>query len=220
MIKLAIFDLDGTLLDTINSIAYYVNKTFQNHGIDTVTPDECNYFAGNGAKLLVKRALEARSAYDEDSFPQLLAEYKAAYDTNPTYLTDVFPGIRELLCSLRDNGIKIAVLSNKPDFATKSVVSHFFGDIFDEVLGGRDGVALKPDPSAALDILKGFSVSADEVAFIGDTATDIETGKNMGAKLSIGVLWGFRPESELRLAGADVVVSSANQILSEVLAVD
>ncbi len=220
MIKCCIFDLDGTLLDTINSIAYFVNKTFQNHGIDTVTAEECNYFAGNGAKLLVKRALTARGAYDEESFSAILEEYKAAYDANPTYLTDAFPGIRELLASLKSNGVKIAVLSNKPDFATKSVVKHFFGDIFDVVLGGRDGVPLKPDPRAALDILKGFSVSADEVAFIGDTSTDIETGKNLGAKRTIGVLWGFRPEKELKDAGANVIVSSAEQILTEVLSVD
>ncbi len=220
MIKCCIFDLDGTLLDTINSIAYFVNKTFQNHGIDSVTPAECNYFAGNGAKTLIKRALESKGRFDEASFPEILTEYKAAYDASPTYLTEAFPGIKELLLSLKEKGVRLAVLSNKPDFATKSIVKHFFGDVFDVVLGGVDGVPLKPNPKAALDIISAFSVKPEETAFIGDTSTDIETGKNMGAKKSIGVLWGFRPESELRESGADVVVSSAEQILSEVTSVD
>ena len=219
MIKCCIFDLDGTLLDTINSIAYYVNKTFQNHGIGTVTAEECNYFAGNGAKTLVKRALESKNSYDENTFPSLLSEYKSAYDANPTHLTEVFSGIRELIISLKEAGLKLVVLSNKPDFATKSIVKHFFGDIFDIVLGGIDGIPLKPEPKAALDVISGFGILPSETAFIGDTATDIETGKNMGAGLSIGVRWGFRPESELLGAGADVIVSKAEEIFAEVLSV-
>lgn len=220
MIKCCIFDLDGTLLDTINSIAYFVNKTFQNHGVDTVTADECKYFAGNGAKTLVKRALESRKSFDEQSFPALLSEYKNAYDANPTYLTEIFPGIAGLLSSLKERKIKLAVLSNKPDFATKSIVKHFFGDIFDIVQGGIDGIPLKPEPKAALDIISGFGILPSETAFVGDTSTDIETGKNMGAKLSVGVRWGFRPESELSGAGADVIVSRAEEIFTEVLSVD
>lgn len=220
MIKCCIFDLDGTLLDTINSIAYYVNKTFKNHGIDPVSADECKYFAGNGAKALVKRALESKGSFDEESFPSLLKEYKDAYDSAPTYLTEPFSGIRELLNSLKERGVKLAVLSNKPDFATKSIVKHFFGDTFDFVQGGIDGVALKPDPKASLDILSAFNVKPRQTAFVGDTSTDIETGKNMGAKLSIGVLWGFRPESELKASGADVIASRPEEILSEVLSVD
>ncbi len=220
MIKCCIFDLDGTLLDTVNSIAHFVNKTFQNHGIDTVTADECKYFAGNGAKTLIKRALESRGAFDGESFPLILTEYKSAYDANPTHLTDAFPGIKELLLSLKERGIKLVVLSNKPDFATKSIVKHFFGDAFDVVAGGTDGVPLKPNPEAALTILKSLSVNPSETAFIGDTATDIETGKNMGAKKKIGVLWGFRPRSELQESGADAIVSQADEILSEVLSVD
>lgn len=220
MIKCCIFDLDGTLLDTINSIAYFVNKTFQNYGISSVTADECKYFAGNGAKTLVKRALEARNSFDEKTFPELLLEYKSSYDASPVYLTEVFPGIRELLKSLLENGVKLVVLSNKPDFATKSIVKHFFGDVFDVVQGGIDGIPLKPNPKAALDIIRQLDITPEETAFIGDTATDIETGKNMGAGLSIGVTWGFRPESELTGSGADLLVSHAEEILSEVTSVD
>ena len=219
MIKCCIFDLDGTVLDTIGTITYYVNEIFRRYGIMPVSEGECNYFAGNGAGVLIERALRSKGLYSEELKNKILPEYKAAYDEAPVYLTRVFPGICELLSELRKRGIKIAVLSNKPDTATKSVVAEFFPDVFDEVIGAVDGVPLKPSPASALSLISRLGVTADEVAWIGDTATDIETAKNLGARLGIGVLWGFRPREELVLAGADVIVDDPSQILREVVSV-
>ena len=188
MIKCCIFDLDGTVLDTIGTITYYVNEVFRRHGIMPVTEGECNYFAGNGAGMLIERALHSKGIFSEEVRDKILPEYKAAYDKAPVYLTRVFPGIAELLSALREKGIKIAVLSNKPDTATKSVVKRFFPDVFDEVIGASDGVPLKPSPISARSLISRLGITPSEVAWIGDTATDIETAKNLGARLSIGVL--------------------------------
>jgi phosphoglycolate phosphatase len=106
--------------------------------------------------------------------------------------------------------VKLAVLSNKPDPTVKQIVEGFFPGIFDIALGGREGVPLKPDPTAALDIISELGFAPDECAWVGDTSTDIETGKNLGARVSVGVLWGFRKRDELVGAGADVVISSAS----------
>lgn len=220
MIKCCIFDLDGTVLDTVKSITYYVNKTFEAHGIDKITVDECKYFAGNGARLLIKRSLASKGIYDEDFLNKILPEYVAAYDSDPWYLTAPFDGIVKLLSDLKSQGIKIAVMSNKPDSTVKIVVPHFFGDVFDIVLGGREGIPLKPDPAAAKEILGSLGISESETAWIGDTSTDIETGKNLNVRLTVGVLWGFRKREELEGAGADVVVSSADEILREVKSID
>lgn len=217
MIRACIFDLDGTILDTITTITYYVNYTLQKYGIDAVTEDECKYFAGNGAKTLIKRALESKGITDEAVFDKVFPDYVEAYDKDSLYLTTPFPGIQKCLVNLREKGIKLAVISNKPDFATKSVVKHFFGDSFDLVFGGIEGVPLKPDPTLAQKVVSELSVNPEEVCWVGDTAVDIETAKNLGAGLSIGVLWGFRKKEELISAGADVIISDVDGIYREVI---
>lgn len=220
MIKCCIFDLDGTILDTITTITYYVNATLEKNGIAPITIDECKYFAGNGARKLIERSLNSKGITDEKTIEKVLAEYVPAYDEAPLYLTDSFPGISDMLRELKNRGIKLAVLSNKPDTAVGGIVEHFFPGIFDDAAGGMDGVPLKPDPTAARGILKRLGISEAETAWIGDTSTDIETGKNLGAALSIGVLWGFRLRDELMEAGADLIVSDPKEIVSGVLAVD
>ena len=220
MIKCCIFDLDGTILNTITTITYFVNETLQKYGIETITEDECKYFAGNGARKLIIRALKSKGITDECLIEKVLTDYNAAYDSDPLYLTDAFPGIKELLVSLSERGIRLAVLSNKPDSTVKSIVKSFFSGMFDDVRGGIEGVPLKPDPDIPLAILSGFGISPENTAWIGDTSTDVETGVNLGAALNIGVLWGFRLREELERAGADVIVSTPEQILSEVIKVD
>ena len=220
MIKCCIFDLDGTILNTITSITYFVNKTLKKYGIDPITEDECKYFAGNGARKLIIRSLASKGITDEAVIETVLADYNAAYDADPLYLTDAFDGIRELLASLAERKIRLAVLSNKPDSTVKSIVKSFFPGVFDEVRGGVEGVPLKPAPDIPLDILKGFGISPENTAWIGDTSTDVETGVNLGAALNIGVLWGFRKRDELEAAGAHVIVSSPDEILREVVRFD
>jgi phosphoglycolate phosphatase len=216
MIKCCIFDLDGTVLDTISTITYFVSETFSKHAISAITEDACKYFAGDGARNLIKRALASKGIEDSLLVDSILAEYIDAYDKNPLHLTRVFTGIEDMLLELKSRGIKLALLSNKPDEAVKNIVSHFFEGIFDEASGAKESVPLKPDPTSAKDILRRLGISESETAFVGDTSTDIKTAKNLGCALSIGVLWGFRERLELCEAGADVTVSSPDGILWEV----
>ena len=216
MIKCCIFDLDGTVLDTITTITYFVNVTLQKWGIKQITIEQGKVFAGNGARKLIERACENDGVTDEKTVDEILASYKKTYDENPLYLTKVFDGIIEMLDELRQRGIKLAILSNKPDDTVRSVVREFFGDRFLYVAGGKDGVPLKPNPDCTREILVELSVNADEVMFVGDTSVDVETGKNMGAGKTVGVLWGFRERAELEGAGADVIVSEPLEILENI----
>lgn len=217
MIKYCIFDLDGTLLNTITTITYYVNSIFKEENITPITEEECKIFIGDGARMLIKRALNSRGIVDDETIRRVLKNYNDAYDRAPLYLTEPYPGIREVVRELSSRGVILGVVSNKPDATTVQIVKEYFKDLFSFVRGGRDGVPLKPSPVAPLEMLSLMGGDTRELAFIGDTAVDIETGKNMGAKLSIGVIWGFRDKAELINAGADVIVSSAEDLMREVL---
>ena len=156
--------------------------------------------------------LTARNCYTEENFNRVFKIYDDAYNSNTTYKTEVYAGIKELLENLKRDDIKIAVMSNKPDFATKSVVYEFFGkDYFDIVLGQRENIPIKPDPYSVNEIINELGVSKDEVIYIGDTSVDMKTGKNAGL-FSVGVLWGFRDEKELIESGADLIISKPNEL--------
>lgn len=213
MIKGCIFDLDGTLLDTVGTIAHYGNYALSTHGYRAAPVDSYRYFAGNGAKKLVERMLIYANAYTEDAFSRVYATYMQAYDASPLHLTRPFDGIDALLVRLRSCGVKTAVLSNKPDSAARPIVSHFFGDAFSYVTGARDGVALKPAPDGACAIMDALSLRPEETLFIGDTGVDMETGKNAGLR-PVGCLWGFRDEEELRTCGAEYIVRHPNEIIT------
>ena len=216
MIRCCIFDLDGTLLDTLPTIKYHLNSNLAAYGLPPATDEDTKIYIGDGAYQLIYRAFTARGVSDPDVIAKALIEYKAAYDASPYYLTTVYDGIEELLDGLTVSGVTLAVLSNKPDLAAGLVVDRFLPDRFVLVRGGRDGVALKPDPAAALDMLAELGFSPDECAFVGDTSVDITTGGNMGAALSLGVLWGFRDRAELADAGADIIVEKACDILDAI----
>ncbi len=216
-IKYCIFDLDGTLLNTLGTIRYYLNKTLSDAGLNGVGEDECRAFVGDGARLLVTRALESKGITDADVIASLLDKYVKAYDCEPLYLTEPYPGITEALAALKKGGIKLGVVSNKPDFATRSVVQAFFGDAFLCVRGGMDGVRLKPAPDAPLALLSMMGGTPEECAFIGDTSVDMRTAKNMTAALSVGVAWGFREREELYQNGADTVVENGEQLTRAIL---
>ncbi len=217
MIKAFIFDLDGTLLDTLSTITYYVNKTLQSEGFSPITEDECRYFVGNGPEMLIRRALISRGCSDGEYALELLGKYKSNYDVSPLYLTAPFPGIEELLSALSERGILIGVVSNKQEKAVIEVVSHFFGDKVDAVRGSREGVPLKPAPDAIYEMMSELGVTADEVVYVGDTDVDMKTGRAFGATRTVGVLWGFRDKAELLENGADAIVSSPSELVSEAL---
>lgn len=199
MIKLAIFDLDGTLLDTLDTITYYVNKTLQKYGIKPYAREELRPFIGKGARNLITRALEARGALESLDFDELFAYYNAEYDASPYYLTHPYEGIPELIEELKGAGISLAVLSNKPEISTRACIEHFFRG-FDIIRGGRAEVPLKPAPDALYSIMDELSVTPMEVAYIGDSEVDIETMKNAPVAIPISVTWGLRTTGELKAA--------------------
>ena len=216
MIKYCIFDLDGTLFNTLTTITHYVNLVLTRHGICAISEEECCSFIGHGAKYLIRRALASRGIVDNDFAYQLLDEYNAEYNANTLYLTKPYEGVADLIEALRAEGYKLGVLSNKPDYTTRSIVNAFFDGVFDDIRGGREGVALKPSPEALLSMSELSGIEMGEIAYIGDTPVDIETGKAAGAAVTVGVSWGFRTREELVRAGADVIADTPLDLLREV----
>lgn len=208
-----IFDLDGTLLDTIKTIAYYGNKSLSKYGFETFPEDKYKYFVGNGAVLLIERALDAQGALTKENFDKVYPFYNNIYNADTLYLTEPYSGIKDMLRELKKDGIKTAVLSNKPHEAASDVVEKLLGkDLIDICCGGKDGVPLKPDPWGANEILKALSSDKEHSFFVGDTYVDMKTGINAGL-CPIGVTWGFRPESELLEAGAKFIANNTDELI-------
>lgn len=211
-IKCAVFDLDGTLLNTIKTITHYLNFALSRSNLPTVSEQECKGFVGDGARMLIKRAIEARGEYSEDLYKKMYEDYNTAYNAEPHYLTEAYDGISLMLRALRESGIRLAVLSNKPHVATLATVEKFFPDTFDAVLGGRDGVPLKPDPTVLLEVIRSLGFEPSECAYIGDSDVDMLTAANAGASLAIGVSWGYRSRELLVDSGADCIADTAPDI--------
>lgn len=217
MIKCAMFDLDGTLINTLPTITHYVNVTLTKNGLEEITLDDCRRFVGNGARKLILRALDFVGADVPKVFDKVFRDYNSAYDAAPNYLAVPYEGICDLVKELSESGIKLAVISNKPDLPTRLTVEEFFGDSFAYVRGGILGEPLKPDPTVPLKMLSELGISPEECAYIGDSEVDAVTGINMGAGLRVSCLWGFRTKEEiLRDLSPDAypeLVSSPDEIL-------
>ena len=212
MIKAVIYDVDGTVLDTLSTIAHYGNKALEHFGFLPLPEENYKHYAGNGAKVLIERMLEASGVSVCEHFEKVFTYYNEIYNASPVAFTKPFDGIRELVVALKEKGIKQAVVSNKPDFATRGVMSVCFTDEFDRVYGARDGIKLKPDPEALISVLDELCVKNSECLYVGDTSVDMDTGRNADVK-TIGVLWGFRDREELEEHGADFIVDKPEQIL-------
>lgn len=210
MIKACIFDLDGTLMNTLTSLTHFVNVTLSEFGYDGISEEKCRRFVGNGAKCLIERAMADVGA-DEKEFDKMLRFFIREYNKDTSYLTIPYDGIPEMLAAMKTDGIQTAVLSNKPDYATGDIVKNFLGDLIDVARGAVDGVELKPSCEGLDILLKELGVEKDECIYVGDTAVDMETGKKAGI-FTIGVLWGFREREELEKSGADMIVSDPDEI--------
>ena len=213
--KACIFDLDGTLTDTLESLTFSVNETMKEIGLPGITQDQCRQFVGNGAKVLIEKALCAGGDKNLSRFDEAFAAYGRIFDVNCTYHVKPYEGIPKLLKALKDRGLKLGVLSNKPDRQTVHVVETIFGkDTFDIVRGQKDGVPRKPDPTAALAIARIFGAAADETVYIGDSEVDAATGAAAGME-TVLVSWGFRPREVLERAGEGRarIADSAEEIL-------
>lgn len=216
MIKCVLFDLDGTLLSTLDTITYHLNNTLSAFSLREISVNDCSEFIGNGARKLVERAVAKSGVGDEGTVRRVLEVYNDAYNSDPIPHTEPYDGVVDLVEELYGRGIKLGVITNKPEPTAIKLIDSFFPDRFDLVSGGREGAVLKPDPKEALAVLEKLGAHASECAFVGDTSVDIKTGINMGAGLTVGVSWGFRSREELAGAGADIVVDTPNDILRAV----
>lgn len=212
LIKACIFDLDGTLARTQESIARPVNMTLAYYGLPEQPVEAFNYFAGDGIKNALRRALIASGDTDASHLEEGLPMCRAWMQEDPCYHVEPYDHIVWALGELKKRGVKIAVFSNKPHLSAVSVVETIFGKgMFDLIQGQTDRIAIKPDPTGVFEILKEFGVSPEECLYFGDTNTDMLTGHNAGVK-TVGVSWGFRPKSELKEYNADIIIDSAKEI--------
>ena len=169
-----------------------------------VSEEDTKRMVGNGARILITRAMGERAA-DIELYDKVYRDYNEAYDADPYYLTEPYEGIPEMLSALKEQGITLAVLSNKPDTAVKLAVDHFFPGMFTLVIGARDGIPLKPDPTALFNMLEALGASPSETAYIGDSEPDVLIAKSASVGLPIAVSWGFRSVEQLKSAGAELI---------------
>lgn len=211
MKKLAIFDLDGTLLNTIEDLGYAANHALQAHGYPTHSIASYPFFVGNGVRRLIERVLP-EDARTEATIDRLLITFKEYYNDHNTDYTKPYEGIPELLSLLSSRGVAIAVASNKYQAATEKLISHFFPTLsFIAVEGQKEGVPVKPDPSIVFEILAKAKTPKADTIYIGDSGVDMETARRACVD-SVGVTWGFRPEKELVENHADTIVNSPGDI--------
>ena len=212
MIKACIFDLDGTLTDTLDSLVYSVNATLGEMGLPAITDEQCQAFVGNGARRLLEDSLDAAGNAGHTRIEEAMEIYKRIFDVNCTYKVKPYEGIMELLKSLKERNIYTAVLSNKPHGQTVKVVKEVIGDEWiDWAQGQQEHIARKPDPEAVYTILERFGVKKEDTLYIGDSEVDIKTGHNAGVT-TIGVTWGFRSRKELIEAGALNLIDKAEEL--------
>lgn len=209
MWKAVVFDLDGTLTNTLQDIAIAMNRALRLTGLEEYPTDAYRYMVGNGAKTLAIRA----AGTHPDKAGDVLRLYQSYYEKHATDTTRPYEGIPELLRALEERGLKLCVLSNKPHADTVNVIRHFFPDTNWAVVRGQmDGVAVKPDPAGALAIAQKLGVKPEECLYLGDTSVDMLTAGRAGMT-AVGVLWGFRGEKELRESGASRIIASPRELL-------
>ena len=210
--QLVIFDLDGTLIDSIGDLADAMNAVLESLGYPAHPRDNYRFLVGDGIEILVRRALPPE-VVDETNIPDVVDLMRQEYSTRWTATTRPFPEIPELLVKLHALDFCTAVLSNKPDFATREIVGELFADNpFEIVRGALEGVPLKPDPSSVLGIISELGQSLQQSVFVGDTAVDMATGVNAGMR-SVGVTWGFRDADELVDSGANHIIHQPLELL-------
>ncbi len=212
MIKAVIFDLDGTVTDTLSTIAHFGNLALNTHGLAAIPEEEYKYFAGDGKKVLIQRMLAYHKADDDELFIKVEKTYDDAYEADPIGKTTAFEGIIPLMKLLREQGIKVAINSNKPHNVMEMVLERLFPvGLLDLAYGQIDGIPTKPDPTNAKKLASEFGITPAECLFVGDTSVDMQTSKNAGMH-AIGVLWGFRDMEELKSSGAEYIIEKPAEI--------
>ena len=206
-----LFDLDGTLLDTLDDLADSMNNSLTQQNLPTHPTEAYKIFVGDGVEMLTRRALG--DACEDKLVATDIEEMKAQYAKLWDNKTQPYDGICELLTSLSHKGLKLTVLSNKPDNFTKLCVERFLGDFkFDIVQGVSEDCPPKPDPSGAFMVAKSLDIGPEGFVYLGDTNTDMKTA-NAAGMLPVGVTWGFRSPEELRASGAKALINHPSELL-------
>lgn len=214
MYRACIFDLDGTLLDTVESLAHSGNRLLEHFGYPPLPVENYNYYAGEGASMLVRRCLKDAGDVELIHYEEAEPLYRKIFAENPYYHLKHFPGMCETVEKMKQRGILAAVFSNKPHDQAVEVVERMFGaGCFDAIQGQMQGIPRKPAPDGAWKIAGELGVLPGECLYVGDTWTDMETGNKAGM-YTVGVTWGFRPEEELREHHAKTIIHRPEDLLS------
>lgn len=212
--KLVIFDLDGTILDTLEDLYLSVNFSLRNNNLPERSKEEVRRFVGNGIRLLIERAVPENT--EPRIIEKVFSDFKNHYAIHSTDNTCPYKDITKLLDVIRRQGIKTAVVSNKADFAVQKLAELYFDKTFDFVLGEKESIDKKPAPDMVYCALNALSVSKEDAVYIGDSEVDIQTAVNSGID-SVIVDWGFRDREYLRESGAKRIVSSAEELLKALM---
>mgnify|MGYP004513652993 FL=1 len=212
--SLAVFDLDGTVLDTLGDLAASTNFALGEYGLPARSVDEVRRFVGNGIRLLIERAVPENTA--AETVDGVFEAFRAHYALHCADTTRAYDGIKRLLCDLRAAGIKTAVVSNKADFAVKELCRRYFEGLFDIAVGERENIRRKPAPDSVLEVMRSLSATPDETVYIGDSDVDIMTAKNSGTHC-ISVTWGFRDREFLLANGAYDLADTADELEKKIL---
>ncbi|MCQ4022685.1 MULTISPECIES: HAD family hydrolase [unclassified Ruminococcus] len=216
MYKCVVFDLDGTLVNSLYDLADSVNKALEAYGLPSHPYDAYKYFVGNGRAKLIERAM-GEASKDDKLYSLVTKTYDDYYLVHCLDKTEPYDGIVDMLSRLQQNGVKINVLSNKPDEFVKNMLDKLFSGIkFDVAWGKMADFPTKPDPSSVLALINELSVSKSECIYVGDSNVDVITARNAGLDFC-GVLWGFRTKEELENEGAKITVSSADELCRVIL---
>lgn len=210
MLKAVIFDLDGTILDTLDDLTASVNFALTKNNLPQRTLEEVRSFVGNGIRLLIERSVPAKT--EKSIVDSCFDDFKAHYKSNSAVLTKPYNGIPSLINDLRNIGIKTAVVSNKADFAVQTLVEKYFPGLFDYSVGEKEGVRRKPYPDSVFCAVKALGVEVDECIYVGDSDVDIETARNAKMKC-IAVTWGFRDRTFLQELNSDYIADMPKEIL-------
>lgn len=205
----AIFDMDGTILETLEDMCASVNVTMDHVGYPRRTMDEVRHFVGNGAAKLIERCMPAGA--EDPRYPAALEFYRAYYDAHAQIKTGPYPGIPELLNQLSREGVRLAVVSNKPDEAVRALTERYFPSVFPVAIGNRDGWATKPAPDSVYEAMRLLGARRESTVYVGDSDVDVDTARNAGLD-SVIVTWGFRDEDFLRAHGAQHLAHNADEL--------
>lgn len=213
--KAVLFDLDGTVMNTIDDLNDSVNATLRAFSLPEITLSDTMHFVGNGARRLMEQAVPVGT--DPDRFESILQYYVNYYQDHCLIKTGPYPGIPALMELLRAEGVRQVIISNKPDAATREIADRFFPGVTEFVIGEREGLRRKPWPDMVLAAIRQLDLSKEECVLVGDSEVDVNTAGNAGVDC-ISVLWGFRDEELLRSAGANVFARTAEELKEILLA--